>query len=186
MKARAATGIFLAEDDMNPQIIEEIEQYLQTHFFDLAGLRKAGMKFSYNGGLYTGRIGQLHEKLDKILAHFEDSFAQRLMKLIREKGRDEVEVYKKAQLDRRLFSKLRRDVRYTPSKWHILAIIMALELDMKEAEDLLRRAGYALSHTKKEDVILQYFIERGEYDIFLINDVLDYYGLPVLGDSAVP
>ena len=107
------------------------------------------------------------------------------MKLIREKGRDEVEVYKKAQLDRRLFSKLRRDARYTPSKRHILALIMAIELDMKEAEDLLRRAGYALSETKKEDVIVQYFIERGEYDLFLINDVLDYYGLPVLGDSAV-
>ena len=107
------------------------------------------------------------------------------MKLIREKGRDEVEVYKKAQLDRRLFSKIRRDARYTPSKRHILAIVMALELDMQEAADLLRRAGYALSCTKKEDVILQYFIERREYDIFLINDVLDYYGLPVLGDSAV-
>lgn len=166
---------------MDLQIIEEIEQYLQTHFFDIAVLQE-DMKFSYGE---SGRIGQLHEKLDKILAHFEDSFAQRLMKLIREKGRDEVEVYKKAQLDRRLFSKLRRDARYTPSKRHILAIVMALELDMQEAAELLRRAGYALSCTKKEDVILQYFIERGEYDLFLINDVLDYYGLPVLGDSAV-
>lgn len=169
---------------MDPKIIEEIEQYLKTHFFDLDGLRKAGWKFSYSAP-GSGRLGQLRKKLDKILARFEDSFVQRLMKLIREKGRDEVEVYKKAQLDRRLFSKLRRDARYTPSKRHILALVMALELDMKEAEDLLRRAGYALSETKKEDVIVQYFIERGEYDLFLINDVLDYYGLPVLGDSAV-
>ena len=169
---------------MDPKIIEEIEQYLQTHFFDLAGLRKAGVKFSYNEGLYTGRIGQLREKLDKILAHFEDSFAQRLMNLIREKGRDEVEVYKKAQLDRRLFSKIRTDVRYTPSKRNIMALVISLELNMKAAEDLLRRAGYALSSTRKEDVILRYFIEQGEYDLFLINDVLDYYGLPILGDSA--
>ena len=165
---------------MDPQIIEEIEQYLQTHFFDIAVLQE-GVKFSYGG---AGRSGQVREKLDKILAHFEDSFAQRLMNLIREKGRDEVEVYKKAQLDRRLFSKLRRDARYTPSKRNIMALVISLELNMKEAEDLLRRAGYALSSTRKEDVILRYFIEQGEYDLFLINDVLDYYGLPILGDSA--
>ena len=106
------------------------------------------------------------------------------MKLIRKKGKSEVEVYKKAQLDRRLFSKLRTDARYTPSKRNIMALVISLELNMKEADDLLRRAGYALSSTRKEDVILRYFIEQEEYDLFLINDVLDYYGLPILGDSA--
>ena len=168
---------------MNPWLIEEIERYLQENFLDIVALRELGVKFSY-GTRYTGRSGQMREKLDKIFAHFEDSFAQRLMNLIREKGRDEVEVYKKAQLDRRLFSKLRRDARYTPSKRNIMALVISLELNMNEAEDLLRRAGYALSSTHKEDVILRYFIEQGEYDLFLINDVLDYYGLPILGDSA--
>ena len=168
---------------MNPWLIEEIERYLQENFLDIVALRELGVKFSY-GTRYTGRSGQMREKLDKIFAHFEDSFAQRLMKLIRKKGKSEVEVYKKAQLDRRLFSKIRTDVRYTPSKRNIMALVISLELNMKEAEDLLRRAGYALSSTRKEDVILRYFIEQGEYDLFLINDVLDYYGLPILGDSA--
>lgn len=174
---------FHAEGNMDSQLLQEIERYLQENFFDIVALREMGVKFSY-GTRHTGRIGQMREKLEKIFAHFEDSFSQRLMKLIRKKGKSEVEVYKKAQLDRRLFSKLRTDARYTPSKRNIMALVISLELNMKEADDLLRRAGYALSSTRKEDVILRYFIEQGEYDLFLINDVLDYYGLPILGDSA--
>ena len=174
---------FHAEGNMDSQLLQEIERYLQENFLDIVALSEMGVKFSY-GTQHTGRIGQMREKLEKIFAHFEDSFSQRLMKLIRKKGKSEVEVYKKAQLDRRLFSKIRTDVRYTPSKRNIMALVISLELNMKEAEDLLRRAGYALSSTRKEDVILRYFIEQGEYDLFLINDVLDYYGLPILGDSA--
>ena len=167
---------------MDPQRIQEIERYLQTNFLDLVGLCGEA-KFSY-GKPCTGIEEKVHRHLDELLAHFGDSFAQRLMKLIRKKGKDEVEVYKKAQLDRRLFSKLRTDAHYTPSKRNIMALVIALELDVAEANDLLRRAGYALSSAKQEDVIVQYFIAQGEYDLFLINEVLDHYGLPVLGDSA--
>ena len=94
----------------------------------------------------------------------------------------DVEAYKKANLDRRLFSKIRNEKSYKPSKGTAIALGLALELCEEDFEDLLKRAGFALSDGNKEDVIISYFIEHKNYDVQLINEVLVYYGFPTLGE----
>lgn len=120
-------------------------------------------------------------QLELNLPSLKKSFATKLLEMIRAKGKTEIEIYKKANIDRRLFSKIRTNADYAPSKATILALIFALELEIDEAEDLLERAGYCLSRSKKEDVVIQFFIENQIYDLFTIQKALEHFGLPVLG-----
>lgn len=126
--------------------------------------------------------GILRKQLDKILARLEDTFSQRVLKIIKKKGISDVDIYKKANLNRKIFSKLRKDRKYQPSRNTALALIIALELDEYEANDLLGRAGFALSNGNKEDVIINFFIRYEIYDINLVNEALVHYGLLILGE----
>lgn len=119
--------------------------------------------------------------LDAVIGNLDEPFSTTLLRLIDAKEKLDVEVYKKANIDRKLFSKIRTGNGYTPSKRTALALAVALELSLDETSGLLRRAGYALSGSNKFDVIVEYFILHRRFDIFEINEVLFQYDQPLLG-----
>ena len=119
--------------------------------------------------------------LDDLIGDLDEPFSATLLRLIDAKERTDVEIYKRANLSRKLFSKIRTTKGYMPSKRTALALSIALELSLEETGDLLRRAGYALSNSQMSDVIIEYFILNGRYDIFEINEVLFKYDQPLLG-----
>jgi len=119
--------------------------------------------------------------LDKFAERLDEPFSATLLRLIDAKGKSDVEVYKCANLDRKLFSKIRTGKGYMPSKKTAVALAVALELSLSETRDLLERAGFALSSSVMFDVIIEYFISRKIYDVFEINNVLFEYDQQLLG-----
>lgn len=122
-----------------------------------------------------------NRNIDDLMNQMEETFSQRLLRMIDERGMTDSEVYTKAYVDRRHFSKIRKDIYYTPNKKTVLAFTIALELSLDEAKDLLQSAGFALSKSSKTDIIVAYFLQNKMYDMFEINEVLYAYGQPVFG-----
>lgn len=121
--------------------------------------------------------GNLEDELDDV----EESFAEALFRLIDERGMSDAECYKKAHIDRKTFSKIRTLKDYKPRKTTAAAFAIALKLPLDEAKDLIEKAGYSLTHSSKFDIILEYFIKKGKYDIFEINEALYAFGEKILG-----
>lgn len=119
--------------------------------------------------------------LREALRSLDESFAEMLLRKIDERGITDAACYKKANISRKLFSKIRADRLYRPSKPTALAFALSLELGLDETQELLRKAGFALSHSSKFDVIVEYFILNGVYDVMRVNEALFAFDQPLLG-----
>ena len=194
-------GEFLLHNDMTVYIVifsrtayqissklfADIAEYVDDHYVDAhtdsqrERLRRMsvleGRALSAGAAAAPMAVGGL----DSLLAHLDAGFSETLLKLIDRSGKKDSEIYKKANVDRKLFSKIRNNPDYKPSKATAIAFAIALELNMDETRDLVARAGYALSASSKFDVIIEYFIRQKKYDIFEINEALFAFDQSLLG-----
>ena len=163
------------EKALQEQQIQESSQIEESapEEFDVSTMQKTKIKKGMSSTMSVNR------NIDNLMDQLEETFSQRLLRMIDERGMTDSEAYTKAYVDRRHFSKIRKDVNYVPNKKTVLAFTIALELSLDEAKDLLASAGFALSRSSKTDIIVAYFLQNKIYDMFEINDVLDAYGQPI-------
>lgn len=136
---------------------------------------------AYAAAAPVSAAGAAPTELDDLLEHLDAGFSETLLALIDQRGLADAEVYHRANLSRQLFSKIRSNPAYRPTKPTAVALAMALELDVPATQDLLSRAGLTLSRTSKFDVIVRFFLERGIYDIYQLNEALFAYDQPLVG-----
>ena len=125
--------------------------------------------------------GNAKMSLEAMLEKEEMTFSEALLDWLIKKNLNDPDVYKKANIDRKLFSKIRKNPDYKPKKNTAIALALAMELDLEETKEFIGRAGYALTHSSKYDIIIEYFILQKNYNVFEINEVLFAYNYPLIG-----
>jgi len=204
LAAIEVTSGFLLENDMlvilvvfdrksfelSGKLFQDVDEYINEH--DCADKARHEYKQNRLGRHYEDAVRSMKppdttytscatDHLDNIIKNTGDTFQERLLKLIDKTGMSGPEVYKRANIDRKLFSKIRCNPGYTPRKKTVLALAVALKLDIGDTKDLLNRAGLSLSPSDKSDLITEYFIKRKIYDINTINLSLFEHGQQTLG-----
>lgn len=161
------------------RLFDDVREYIGNHYVwtNFRPLARNREVFPYE----DIHACKAHRSLDETLKHPDESFSQMLFRLIARKGMTDVECYKKANIDRKVFSRIRNGVEYHPSKTTAVAFAFALELSFQEAKRLIEAAGYSLTRNNKFDLIVEYFLVHGKYDIIEINEVLFEFEQKLLG-----
>ena len=154
---------------LSRELLLDLEDFISEKYIDISNLQfQKARPFGKNASL------------DQILKEQAETFRDKLFSMIKAKGLDEVEIYKKAGMSRQVFSNIRSDPQYHPKKNTIFALAVGMNLSIDETAELLDAAGYSFTCTSKTDLIVQYFMFQKEYDIDSINEALVKYQLETL------
>ena len=161
---------------MDEGLLAALAAYIDAHYEAEREIRRLHIDDlrTFAGSRHTSV--DLFGAINGLLIKMEDSFSERLLYLIERTGRKPAEIYTKAGVTKAHFSKIRTDKHYHPTKETALAFAIALHLSLAEAQDLLRRAGYTLSHSSESDLIVEFFLVQRKYNVDLVNICLDHYG----------
>lgn len=180
---------------LSEKLFKSVNSYIDENYIRSKKLDEYGTESMYGSRLETRRIREQEcadmsvgaaipmdsDDWGQLINDLDAGFSETLLQLIDRTGKKDSEIYKKANVDRKLFSKIRNNMDYRPSKTTALAFAFALELDVDETKDFISRAGFALSHSSKFDVIVEYFLVNRNYNVFELNEVLFAFDQPLIG-----